>query len=358
MQTRGGLRMDRFSQLLRGGDSGAIITPGRGEQSLLVQKLRGMVGERMPAGGRPALPESSIELITTWINEGATLDGADENQPLRTMAQLAWASRATDEERSARRAELAEAKLNLVANSGAPAEAVTTPHFHIIGHVPESALGGVGKIAEEQLALVRGVAPGQRGEAYFHGRATLFVLPKRYDYSEFARMAESRSVPAEWTSHWSFDGISAYVALVATDQDDDETLAARLAGPLVSLAVATRGVGVPRWFADGAGVATAGGEANRGDRGALRKEQTELMEALAAMTKPSDFLEGELSPEQSDRIGAAIMRAMTDRSYRRQFETLMRGLNAGVAFDEAFQRAFRGTPEQFVQTWMQWAKRG
>ena len=79
MQNRGGLRMDTFAQLLQGGDSGEIVTAGQGNASLLIKKLKGMniEGDRMPAGGRPALADKDIQLIATWINEGATL-GRDE----------------------------------------------------------------------------------------------------------------------------------------------------------------------------------------------------------------------------------------------------------------------------------------
>ena len=65
----------------------------------------------MPAGGRPALPEASIKLISTWIDEGATLDGASETQPLGVMSQLAWANAASADQMSARRKELAEANV-------------------------------------------------------------------------------------------------------------------------------------------------------------------------------------------------------------------------------------------------------
>ena len=41
MQTRGGLRMDTFAQILRGGDSGEIVLPGRSADSLLIKKLKG-----------------------------------------------------------------------------------------------------------------------------------------------------------------------------------------------------------------------------------------------------------------------------------------------------------------------------
>ena len=33
MQDKGGFRMDTFAQLLRGGDSGEVVTPGKGSES-------------------------------------------------------------------------------------------------------------------------------------------------------------------------------------------------------------------------------------------------------------------------------------------------------------------------------------
>jgi len=47
-----------------------LVIPGDGASSLLVQKLIGTVGERMPLRRQP-LNENQIKGITTWINEGA-----------------------------------------------------------------------------------------------------------------------------------------------------------------------------------------------------------------------------------------------------------------------------------------------
>ena len=59
-----------------GGNSGLVILPGDGANSLLIQKLRddpALAGDPMPfgaccldSGGAP-----TIDLIETWINEGA-----------------------------------------------------------------------------------------------------------------------------------------------------------------------------------------------------------------------------------------------------------------------------------------------
>ena len=151
------------------------------------------------------------------------------------------------------------------------------------------------------------------------------MLPGRYDYSEFAKMVESRSVPSQWSSHWKFDGIDGYVAVVATERDEDEAISDRLLSPLVCLAVATRGGDVPRWFAEGVGAALAArkGGGDR-DRDAKLKCEAETSEAIAVMTDAKSFLTGKLSPLQSDRIGAALAESMLDRSRRKSFDACLR----------------------------------
>ena len=48
MQPAGRLNLTTFSGLLRGGDSGPAIMPGKPKDSLLIKKLRGTAGDRMP----------------------------------------------------------------------------------------------------------------------------------------------------------------------------------------------------------------------------------------------------------------------------------------------------------------------
>lgn len=352
MQNRGGLRMDTFAQLLRGGDSGPMIVPGKGAESLLVKKLRGMVGDRMPAGGRSPLTEESVQLISTWIDEGATLDGVSPTQPVRVMSQLAWAATAAPTELSQRRGELARANLTLVTASTAKVETKETEHFLVTGPVSASTLELVARLAEHQMDTVRTVVKAPSGDPFFRGKATIFVFPKRYEYSEFARMVESRSVPAEWTSHWNYDGIDAYASLVCGDQDAESIVESRLAAPLVSLAVATRGRDIPRWFAEGTGAAVAYRATSNRDREARRKQDEAVYAALASMENGKQFLEGKLSPAHSDRIGSAIAATILDRTFRRGFDLLIKNLEDGKAFDQAFEASFRATPAAFVDAWI------
>ena len=67
----GGLSLSAYTNLMIGGSSGAVVTPGDGSGSRLVKKLRGTASEaRMPLGG-VFWNDTDINLIETWIDEGA-----------------------------------------------------------------------------------------------------------------------------------------------------------------------------------------------------------------------------------------------------------------------------------------------
>ncbi len=67
------LYVDSYAHLMAGTSlHGPVVTPGNGEGSVIIQKLRGTAsfGVRMPQGGS-YLPDSSIGKISTWITQGA-----------------------------------------------------------------------------------------------------------------------------------------------------------------------------------------------------------------------------------------------------------------------------------------------
>lgn len=68
----GGLTLDTYANLMKGGSVGPVVTPFNGEGSVIVKKLRGTAGfgSRMPLGG-PYLPDATIATISLWITQGA-----------------------------------------------------------------------------------------------------------------------------------------------------------------------------------------------------------------------------------------------------------------------------------------------
>ncbi|MGA7160986.1 MAG: IPT/TIG domain-containing protein [Bacteroidota bacterium] len=67
------LFVDSYAHLMLGTSlHGPVVTPGNGEGSVIIKKLRGTAGfgVRMPQGG-PYLPDSTISKISLWITQGA-----------------------------------------------------------------------------------------------------------------------------------------------------------------------------------------------------------------------------------------------------------------------------------------------
>lgn len=71
-EQKSGLRLDRRTDALAGGDRGSAIAPGRGEDSRLIQYVSGMNDDEiiMPPEDEQ-LSEGQIKLLRRWIDEGA-----------------------------------------------------------------------------------------------------------------------------------------------------------------------------------------------------------------------------------------------------------------------------------------------
>lgn len=89
---KGGLRLDTFAAMERGGSSRPLVSAGNAQASFLIQKLvTPNAQQRMPRGGE-ALPEKQVQMIATWINEGAKFDGADKTTELASLSAAAPAN--------------------------------------------------------------------------------------------------------------------------------------------------------------------------------------------------------------------------------------------------------------------------
>ncbi len=68
---RAGLRLDTAAAALKGGKGGPAVVPGGGDDSLLIEAVRGDGAvERMPLK-RPPLSDAEINLLRAWIDQGA-----------------------------------------------------------------------------------------------------------------------------------------------------------------------------------------------------------------------------------------------------------------------------------------------
>jgi WD40 repeat protein len=76
---QGGLVMDSYESLMKGGKNGPAILAGKGAESRLVLMLRGKVQPPMPLGN--ALPPALVDTMVSWIDAGAPGPAPGETTP-------------------------------------------------------------------------------------------------------------------------------------------------------------------------------------------------------------------------------------------------------------------------------------
>ena len=69
--TAGGLVLESFETLSKGGENGAAVAPGNAEASLLLRVLTGKAEPAMPPEGNPGPNAEELALLTAWVTAGA-----------------------------------------------------------------------------------------------------------------------------------------------------------------------------------------------------------------------------------------------------------------------------------------------
>lgn len=342
----GRFNMSTVATMLRGGDSGPAILPGKPDDSLLVKKLLGMGGgERMPRN-QPPLNDGTITTIKTWIAEGATIDEGGFDLNLRQLVAVARTKRQTVEEVSQRRAELALANWKLSLPE-VTFQSYTSDHFYVLGTLDEERLAAIAREAETAFNRIKALVRRSKSDDVIKGRVTLFVLSRRYDYSEFGTMVEKREVPPEERATARYTVVDAYVALYVPPTDDQEKLGATLIEPLAELAVSAAG-DAPRWYRVGLARAITAKLAKTDPKVKAWTERAGLV--AAATTEASDILNGTL-PDDDSNIAAMIVGSYLLKDSRR-FKRLQGLLAEGQPFDAAFAVCFGASPKAWLEKLM------
>ena len=342
-QVSGGLQFNTFTQVLKGGDTGPVVLPGKPDESLIVRKLRGLEGARMPMG-RPALPDSQIQLVATWIKEGAAFDGQNKDARLEQVVGQAFADKASHTELMAKRVERAREKWK-IASPKTEADEARDEQFHVIGNIGSESAKVLLAQANHAANQVRRMFKISGKESLIKGGITIFALKQRYDYSEFGKMIERRELPAEWSSHWRSEVLDSYVAFVF-DKAENKINETSLLQQLASLWMSSH-EGVPRWFADGAGrqalAVTVGPNDAR-----VQPWLKRLPDSIAQLKSLKSLSDGSMNDEASATIGFGVIRTMYEAKMKTQYDTIVRSLAAGMNFEQATTKAI-GSMDTFLK---------
>jgi hypothetical protein len=345
MQPAGRLNLTTFAGLLRGGDSGQIVSPGKPDESLLIKKLKGTAGQRMPLRKAP-LDDATIKKFETWVADGAKLDWPDANEALDWAVRVMVAGKMNHQELSAMRLDLAEKNWRLTSPDIAP-QKLECDEFVMIGNVGSTRIVELAELAKNIRAKVAKQFNLPSDEPFFKGRMTLFVFLRHYDYTEFGTMVERRELPAEWHGHWRYNVVDCYGCVLVPDDDKgvELTLAEVFAGTYIESQAK-----MPRWFAEGAARAVA---ARVVTRDALAKHwDEEVKNALAAGRGPDDFLKsGDVLSAESAAMSYGFTKALLGRMPK--FIAMLNDLHQGTAFELAFRKHFGGDPAMLATGWAQ-----
>jgi len=341
---RARLNLASFRGLMRGGDSGEVVVPGKPEESLLIQKLKGTAeGQRMPQGG-PPLADEVIEQWEAWVRQGAAFDASDPDLDVRQLAAIARAQRATHDQLRDERAALAGENWRLVLPEQEPAR-LQTRHFLLLGNVGADELQKLASVAEELVPRIAKVFRAPRDTPLVKGAITLFAFESSYDYGELGRMVEKRDVDPAARAHFRYSVIDAYVALHA-GLDDPQTCEAVLAQQIAGLYVASLGQS-PKWFRQGAARATAARLAPRATLVQQRNEKA--LQAFVRLQEPDDFLKGRSTAADADSLAFSYVQFLMGDT--RRFHRFIGLLREGTGFAASFAQSYGAAPEQVAALW-------
>lgn len=330
---RGNFNMANFNGLLRGGDSGGVIKSGDANNSHIVQRLRGDGVNVMPPNKK--LSDELIAKVVTWINEGASFDGAGPGAPTVQVASIARVNAMTHEELIADRKQTS-AKIWKLAMTDVQADLVTSDNFLTQGNLSKENLEGISTLAE-------GIAAGSKltskdsDQPFLRGNATIFAFSKRYDFGEFGRMVEERNFPRTISSTWTRTPERAYVAILMTRNQTAADVEVELHRQLSALFVAGRAIDVPRWFADGYGWAETKKAFPRDETVATLQDRAEA--AASKMDKLDDFVNNRIDADQAALVGYLFVKELKRKSG--PYNKLMADLDKGQSFEQSFAKHFR-----------------
>lgn len=345
----GDLNMTTFRGLLTGGDSGSPVVPGKAVESLLIKKLKGTAGDRMPLR-RPPLSDAVIAQFETWIAEGAKFDGPEPTTDVKRVADLYRATHSNHDELSNERAKLAEQNWRLGMPNIQMDKAETT-NFLLLGNVGENTLADFGQRVEALTPQIAQIFKAPTDQPLVKGRMTLFVFEGRYDYSEFGQMVEKRELPSEWRGHWKFDTLDAYGAVVNARRDE-YSLETLIGQQVAGVYVASLGDS-PQWFREG--VARAVAARLTPDDARIKAWDESLPAVVSTMSQPADFLNGKLPPEPTAIASYSFAKFLMGDA--KKFDALLAGLRGGAKFPQAFAQIYGGAPELLTAAWVRKAGR-
>lgn len=306
---RGGLSLNTFEDMMKGGDSGRVILPGNREGSRLFRLTGGLELPRMPANQQAALTRTNYENLKTWFDEGNKFDGPDPKMPLRQLVPTEEELRAlklnklSPEEFATMRKEKSLEQWNL-ANPKETAVVVESEDFLVVGNTSEERLKEILAWSDEHAKTLRSTFGVKSGEIW-KGKLAVFVFKERFNYEEFPRVVEMSEVPSETLGHSKVtsDFDEAYIcAQDIGDQVSDQSPGMKLnvIDQITGAYLKRSGDKIPDWLIRGLGLALAARDDKKNEYiiglGSSALASLQGLESPEQVFEKGKFSSGDLGP--------------------------------------------------------------
>jgi hypothetical protein len=344
-QVQGGLGMDNFTQLIKGGDSGNPFVPGKPADSLLVKKIKGTAGDRMPKGRKP-LSDKEIGQFDKWVAEGAKFDAGDLNLSLGTMVAMVKALDSSHSELQKDRDERAKVNWKMAIPDDI-AGTVESKNFIVIGNVGDAMLKQISELAEAQVTLMNTQFKLDDSKPAIKGRATLYAMKRRFEYSEW-KSIEDREIPTALHGHIRHTVIDAYGVLWVPADDKEFSLKTLVNEQVAGLVLADMSKGkMPSWLAGGIGRALAAKNDARDPR--VKAMDDGIGRALGAVRSVAEISTGKVGGENGELVAYGFGKYLV--SNQTKFAGFVTALSSGTDMETALSRNLGGNTMQLLSTW-------
>ncbi|MCA9017223.1 MAG: hypothetical protein KDA77_17960, partial [Planctomycetaceae bacterium] len=342
-----GFSIVTFEDILRGGDSGQVVIPGKPDDSRLWHLVGLQDPIKMPQG-QALLKRKNANDLKTWIEEGAKFDGKDAKGALRAMVPT------EDEKRMAELANLSPEKFADLrretlepiwkrALNNEKAELLETDDFIFYGNVSADRMKQISEWAGTQAEALRKLF-NEKQKPLWKGKLAVYLIKDRFGYSEFNQTIEDRRVDAATTWHSKVTPTYLDAYLVLQDVGDEATadspgMQTNLIAGLTNAAI-QRGAGeVPMWVSRGLGVLLASsGAASQNYFESLRSQ---ALEAAPKVTRPEQLVaEGTFSPSEATAVGFTLVEFLINSGGLPKMAQLLKELKAGTAAPAALQKVY------------------
>lgn len=354
---RGGFRTVTFEDLMRGGDSGAVLVAGDLERSRLWELINGGPPKMPP--GQARIYRKWYENLKIWIEEGCKYEGDDPKVPLARLVpteeelKLAKLSRMTADEFVAMRKEQTHEQWKKVLGKEEARE-LETSDFYFYGNVNESRLKQISGWADEHAKALRG---GFKlpDSPIWRGKLAVFVFKDRFGYSEFSQTIENREADPAVVGHSevTVGQEEAYIVV----QDIGDTANSNLPDTRLNLIdqmtgayLKRDGKKLPEWLIRGTGLAMATKEVG-GDNEYLRSMRGAAADALRSLETPGDlFGEGKFAPTDMAPIGYTLVGFMIKEAGQPNFMKFVAALQSGSNLRDAVGNVYKPATPQSLAT--------